>query len=74
MNRQQHAVQLPHPSRTGTVTTGTCECGWLITYSWGGHGDAVSTACDHIEQAAHAQPVEAREMSGQITVMEGLSL
>ena len=74
MSGQQHTVTLPHPNRTGPVTRGTCVCGWWITYGWGGHGGAVSTACEHIEQAAEAEPVEARQLSGEITVMEGRSL
>jgi len=70
----QHAVTLPHPNRHGARTTGVCDCGWTVTYGWGGHRDAADAAGEHIEQEGHARPVEAQRLDGEITVMEGLSL
>ena len=70
----QHTVTLPHPNRTGPKTTGTCVCGWSITYGWGGHGDAAEAACDHIAKAGDARAIEAQRLDGEITVAEGLSL
>ena len=69
----KHDVRLPHPHREG-YTVGDCRCGWNVAYRWGGHGDAADEAREHIRQAAHAEPVEASEASGLITVMEGRSL
>lgn len=69
----EHSVHLPHPSRDG-VTVGRCECGWLVTYSWGEHGDAVSAAGAHIEQSSKAEAVEVGTLAGDRTVIPGRSL
>ena len=74
MTADQHTVTLPHPARTGPKTVGTCECGWTVSYGWGGHRDAAGKACGHIVEAGHAQAITTQNVTGEITVMEGLSL
>lgn len=74
MTVSQHCVTLPHPSRTGPRVTGTCTCGWTVSYGWGGHRDAAAEGGSHIAEAGHAQAVESQDFSGTITLMEGLSL
>ena len=69
----EHTVHLPHPSTDG-ITVGRCDCGWLLTYKWGEHGEAAASASDHIEQATQSEPIELSEMSGKRTVIPGRSL
>ncbi len=68
-----HAVHLPHPTRSGT-TVATCTGGdWTVTYEWGGHDEAARQANQHVGDATATHPVEASEMSGERIVMPGRS-
>jgi hypothetical protein len=67
-----HSVHLPYPDRQ-EVIVGRCTCGWLITYRWGGHGDAVLTASEHIEQITASEAVELITLDGTRQVIPGRS-
>lgn len=69
----KHAVRLPYPDRQ-EATIGTCTCGWTVVYGWGGHGDAVSAAGDHIEREERTEWIELDELSGMRQVIPGRSL
>lgn len=68
-----HVVRLPHPDRH-EPTVGRCDCGWFITYGWGGHGEAETFAAEHVEQECASESVVARHEAGDRTVMPGVSL
>jgi len=74
MTADQHTVTLPHPARTGPKTVGTCECGWTVSYGWGGHRDAADVAGQHVVEAGQATAIQRQNLGGEITVYEGVSL